>query len=182
VELIYYRQMPKFFPVGFRALTLPMPDAPVIRMWWSLYLPENYRFPYFGGDVEKGQAASLWNGLIGASRADRDESMSLGGLRDKRKEVLKKDFSQLASRMMASQPAAAAGQLFNFGQIMVVGQDPMVTLVFLHVRLVKAMMGILLALFGIALYRWREQAQEFLLKLAWLGGIRGRIKSTAIVQ
>src|SRR5258708_38936368 len=32
VELIFYRNVPKFMPVGYRAMALPMPDAPVSRM------------------------------------------------------------------------------------------------------------------------------------------------------
>ena len=59
----------------------------------------------------------------------------------------------------------ASGQLFNFGQIMVVGEDPQVTLFFLHARILQALaLSVLLA------------AGYCLLKLNLLEGIRGRIK------
>ena len=197
VELIIYHLAPKLLPIGYRSLKLPMPDAPVSRMLWSVYLPEKYRFPYFGGDVEKSAAAEPWNAMHGQFIA--------GNLREEEKECLMKSFYSFARKFISAKgggagdyavaqqtelasdlfqqnepvptasgvfPVAfelpASGQLFHFGQIMVVGEDPELTMVFLHVRILD---GILLAAFACLGY--------FLLKVEWLQGIRGRIKTVS---
>ena len=203
VELITYRAVPRFIPIGFKAMMLPMPDAPVSRMFWSVYLPEKYRFPYFGGDVEKGEMAQPWNVLAGGPSFDRGDLSGLQSGASSGGAYLKKDLKELTHRMFGSKskvmadeeaqkqaevvsglfqanapvptasgvfPVAfelpASGQLFHFGQIMVVGQDPELTMVYLHARIIHGLF--LLMVFG---------AAYFLLKMELWGVIRSRIKS-----
>jgi len=205
VELITYRPITKFWPIGYKALTLPMPDAPVSRMLWSVYLPEKYRFPYFGGDVEKGDMAQSWSALQGQARIDSSEMASSNGANLRDREGLKEDLRKLTTHMGAAKSMAASaeadelvekqaalagslfeanaplptatgvfpvafelptsGQLFHFGQIMVVGQDPQLTMYYLHGRIIQGL--VFLILLGMGYY---------LLKVEWLEGIRGRIK------
>jgi hypothetical protein len=80
--------------------------------------------------------------------------------------------SQLGSSGQQGFPVAfelpQSGQLFNFGQIMVVGQDPQLTVMYIHARIIQGLA--LLALLSLG---------YFLLKIEWLQGIRGRIKLAA---
>lgn len=214
VEIIYYRPVPKFLPVGYRAMTLPMPDAPVSRMFWSVYLPEKYRFPYFGGDVEKSAQASTWRALVGGAVVDRDDLVQ-GPDNAMRERKFKKELKGLAYRMglsaskaavmadevaqkqaevaselfQANAPAPtqtgvfpvafelpASGQLFHFGQIMVVGQDTRLTMGYLHGRILQALWLLVLGWLGVGVTRCRSAIWDFLLKLDPIRAIRGRIK------
>jgi len=215
VELITYRQSSKFMPIGLKTLTLPMPDAPVSRMLWSVYLPEKYRFPYFGGDVEKGAMAEPWNALQGNAIVDHSEGRDSGVLGQKDKEWYREDLKKLTGRMMAVSalksaaadeivakqadmaaslfqeknaipvstgifPVAfelpASGQLFHFGQIMVVGQDPQLTMAYLHVRILHVLFLLLLGSVGMFMHRRRSILADFLLHLGAIQAIRSRIK------
>jgi hypothetical protein len=201
VEVIYYRAVPKFLPVGYRAMSLPMPDAPVSRMVWSLYLPEKYRFAYFGGDVEKGQTARTWNALSGAGLMDRADLAAVSGSDNEapQKGVFKKELRSLASKMVgANAPAAVdemvarqtevaeglfqskgrasqvsgifpvafeipvSGQMFHFGQVMIVGQDPTVTMTFLHMHIVQVFGWVLMGVLLMGLYRVRARVMGFM--------------------
>lgn len=195
VEIIYYRTQPKFLPMGARAMKLPMPDAPVSRMAWSLYMPEKYRFPYFGGDMEKGAQASAWNAITGSAYMDREElGEKVGNKKENRR--LAKDMKSLLGRLSKAKAAnmgeadeimaqkqqevasslfqantdvpmspgifpvafelPATGQLFNFGQIMVVGQDPELTFVFFHERILHTLIILILLGIAVAMYRQRQ--------------------------
>jgi len=65
VEITYYLPKGRFFPMSRKTMVFPIPDAPVSRLLWSVYLPERYRVAYFGGDLEKGDAASGLSPLFG---------------------------------------------------------------------------------------------------------------------
>jgi hypothetical protein len=196
VEIIFYRAVPKFWPVGLRSMALPMPDAPVSRMMWSVYLPEEYRFPYFGGDVEKGEGATAWNALVGDAKVSRDEfalaseptdkphklKMGLRALADRMMSaksavmadaVAEKQEEVAASLFQAGAPAStatgvlpvafelpASGQLFHFGQVMVVGQDPLLRMVFVHARIIQALWLLVLGGLVFLAYRRRDGILE----------------------
>jgi len=169
VELIYYQQQPKFHPLGYRSYAFPVPDAPISRMMWSLYLPDNYRFPWFGGDVEKEMmtttllqsvapvstvykkrnefegeknenllrqlASKIVNGGRARKSNARDEEVSQ--LADAQAQLAKGLFDSPAVPMQAGvMPVAfalpAQGQLFHFGQIMVIDREPVVSFLYLH--------------------------------------------------
>ncbi len=201
VELIFYRASAKFYPLGYKSMTLPMPDAPVSRMLWSVYLPEKYRFPYFGGDVEKGASARPWNALVAANAVYRNDAPALFE-RGNRK-ALKSEMAELAGRITSSgsdsrleqivdkqtelaskilqnaAPASAvagvfpvsfdlpaSGQLFHFGQVMVVGQAPHLTLGYLHRGFVQAAMALFLGFLFMGIYRFRNLWQPLTFGLA----------------
>jgi hypothetical protein len=204
VELIYFRNVPKFMPVGYRSMTLPMPDAPVSRMIWSLYLPEKYRFPHFGGDVEKGAMAQTWNAMVGSAFLEskdlnrdelKDKPESAGGKGERfrrdlqglsnglvsakamavadqavaRQEELATDLfkeNQAVPTVSGIYPVAfnlpASGQVFNFGQVMIVGQAPTVTLTYVHANIVRTIVLMLWVVLGFFLYRNRATISKAL--------------------
>jgi hypothetical protein len=191
VEIVYYVPVPKFGIFGHRQATFPIPDAPVSRVLWSLYLPERYRFLHFGGDMEKGELASPLSALLGLARRDKSDSLSAAKQKEFSRERLNKDLqpmalamngaaaltetsvpverqAELESEMIQTKPQTLAsgvfpiafnvptsGQLFHFGQVMIVGQAPQITMTFVHVSALKMMVVILLASLALFLYRRR---------------------------
>jgi hypothetical protein len=57
VELIYFQKADRFGTMGIRKSMFPVPDIIISELLWSVYLPEGYRYVYFGGTVEKEMAA-----------------------------------------------------------------------------------------------------------------------------
>ncbi len=53
VELIYLTEIPRFSAFGRRAARAPEVDLPVSEFFWSVYLPDGYGYPGFGGNVHK---------------------------------------------------------------------------------------------------------------------------------
>ncbi len=189
VEIVYYMPVPKFGVVGYRTTSFPIPDAPVSRVFWSLYLPERYRFLHFGGDMEKGSLARALSSLSGQAVLDeRPKSMPVDAVRSKEGRFhadLKKMVSSMAAGVGGEESDAPAkrqarlesemlsgnvqqmvagvfpiafnvptsGQLFHFGQVMVVGSEPQVTMTYVHLYVMKTVYFLILG---------------FLLALAWL--------------
>jgi hypothetical protein len=92
VEITYYLPKGRFFPLARKTAVFPIPDAPVSRLLWSVYIPERYRPVYFGGDLEKGDTASGFSPLLGG------KVMRVSGLRDEKSlNRLRGDVTQLAS-------------------------------------------------------------------------------------
>lgn len=194
VEIVYYLPISKFMVAGRRTTVFPVPDAPVSRVLWSMYLPDSYRFIRFGGDLEKSpQTASLFNAVLPASLAAHDlrSDAPAPGVREEKtmRYRVMKDINQLTSSMGAlggsdenafgkegakrqaqlesdvlmNKVAAgrsgvfpvafqvpASGQMFRFGQVLVVGESPRLSLWFVHRWVVQ---GLLLIVLGYVLYR-----------------------------
>lgn len=55
VELVYYEQTASPFLFGRHNLQFPIPDMIVSNMSWSVYLPQDELYGYFGKDLEKDQ-------------------------------------------------------------------------------------------------------------------------------
>jgi hypothetical protein len=53
VEIVYLDQVPKMTWTGSSALRLPKVDLPISELLWSTYLPLDYRYFNFGGDVRR---------------------------------------------------------------------------------------------------------------------------------
>lgn len=86
VELMYYQGTPDLSLVGKESIQFPIPDVVVSQMLWSVYLPINYDYLYFGGSVDKESDAEglrpLATVLTGQQKVLRDlsSSSSIGGL------------------------------------------------------------------------------------------------------
>jgi hypothetical protein len=200
VELIYYRQASRFLPVGYKETVFPVPDAPVSRLLWSVYVPDRYRIARFGGDMEKGGLASGVSPLFGravggavtgtaagrTSRLAKKISADLLDLDEKfypelehgkpspketeaewinRQEKMQSEgFALPQSAAQAVRPGVfpisfdipSTGQLFNFGQVMIVGQSPRLNMLYLHAWIVRSLFLALLGYMGVLLYRNRE--------------------------
>ena len=68
VEIVYYTKNKGFAVIGSKRLPIPKTDVIISRILLSCYLPVDYRFVYFGGNVEKEKIASGLNPLFGVSR------------------------------------------------------------------------------------------------------------------
>ncbi|HVO33092.1 MAG TPA: hypothetical protein VMU17_04195 [Elusimicrobiota bacterium] len=222
VEVVYYLNEPKLWWTGYRAAIFPVPDAPISRAFWSLYLPEKYRFVYFGGDMENGDLASPFNAVRGLAMRHaavvpamapmpptalayrrksgmdlqslaqnmglvaKDAPMVAGG--PARQEEMEDDLISSGAQQMAAGvfPVAfdvpTTGQLFHFGQVMVVNQAPKVTMYFLHARLLQTLDGLLIGLLAAGLYRKRSLWIPVVLSVAsrirpreWYQSMRGAL-------
>jgi len=209
VEVVYYLAGSRFTPVGYRSMEFPVPDAPASRLFWSLYLPEKYRFPHFGGDMEKGPMTAPWAAISGAAGMDRDAyRVDESRERNKKTSALRRDLEALASSMGAKEedhPASrqirleaatlggrsdqlsagvfpiafdlpASGQLFHFGQVMIVGQAPRVSMIYLHVGFLRSFQALLWGAFFLALVRKRQAMQRWCREslLPWMKSIFAR--------
>ena len=68
IEILYYNKIKKFSIGGSRRIDFPTADVVTSKMLWSCYLPVNYRFIHFGGNVEKEKIATGIRPLLGSSR------------------------------------------------------------------------------------------------------------------
>jgi hypothetical protein len=68
VEILYFYKQRKFSFLGSNRLQFPKTNVIISKMLWSCYLPENYRFIHFGGNVEKERLATGINPFLGKTR------------------------------------------------------------------------------------------------------------------
>jgi hypothetical protein len=200
VEVVYYEAAKGFSPLGARAVRFPLPDAPISKVLWSLYLPEKYRFLHFGGDMEKGMLESPIRAAFGGALFEREDYRARG-----KKEAFKDELKSLDSALGAAngvpvaEPAKAgrleemeaktlttpaqsmtegvypiafavpsAGQLFHFGQVMVVDQAPQVSMVYLHVAFLRILCLMIVGILCLLGYKARAHLSRFAVdKLGW---------------
>ncbi|MCK4532757.1 hypothetical protein KAU39_03140 [bacterium] len=59
VELIYTQPAGKFFILGKKKSVFPSPDVLISTLEWDFYLPVNYKYLHFGGNLEREKVAKL---------------------------------------------------------------------------------------------------------------------------
>jgi hypothetical protein len=172
LEIVYHQAKKGFGIAGMRSERFPVPDAPMSRLFWSLYLPENQRFVHFGGDLEAARSARPWNAVAFApisklknagKKEDRRQREQINEL-EARLSVAGAAAPQAAEKQLqafddfSNKKAAAfstgvfpvafsvpeSGQLFHFGQVMIVGQSPKLSMTFVHANVIRGVMLLLL--------------------------------------
>jgi len=81
VEVVYLKENEKMGPLGQIKMNLPRVDIPISEIQWSVYLPSEYSYFNFGGDVklERGrhrpllEAVGLTRGIQGRLRSATDD-------------------------------------------------------------------------------------------------------------
>lgn len=68
VEIVYYTKTSEFRFMGKERLQFPQTDVIISKMLWSCYLPVDYRFVHFGGNVEKEKIATGLRPFLGMNR------------------------------------------------------------------------------------------------------------------
>jgi hypothetical protein len=68
VELIYFQKAEKFRWFGIKRSSFAIPDLMMSRVIWSIYLPFDYSFVYFGGTMEKEKIARGINPFLGLGK------------------------------------------------------------------------------------------------------------------
>lgn len=68
VDLIYFSKGEPLGPWGSNPLMFPTADIMISKMLWSVYLPQDYSYLHFKGNVEKEEIASTMNLLLGKKR------------------------------------------------------------------------------------------------------------------
>jgi hypothetical protein len=68
VEILYFYKLKRFAFFGSNRLEFPKTNVIISKMLWSCYLPEDYRFIHFGGNVEKEKLATGINPFLGKTR------------------------------------------------------------------------------------------------------------------
>lgn len=69
VEIVYLDNLPKMGLMGNFKLNLPQTDIPISSLSWSVYLPLDYAYFNFGGDVKQDMRASWGVGAATKMRA-----------------------------------------------------------------------------------------------------------------
>lgn len=68
IDLIYFYKGNKFDTYGTKKLNFPTSDIMISKMLWSVYLPQDYTYLNFKGNVEKEELAKTMNLLFGTNR------------------------------------------------------------------------------------------------------------------
>jgi hypothetical protein len=68
VDLIYFSKGETLGAWGSNSVKFPTADIMVSKMLWSVYLPQDYAYLHFKGNVEKEEIASTMNLLLGKRR------------------------------------------------------------------------------------------------------------------
>jgi len=68
IDLIYFYKGNKFDTYGTKKLNFPTSDIMISKMLWSVYLPQDYTYLNFKGNVEKEELAKTINLLFGTNR------------------------------------------------------------------------------------------------------------------
>lgn len=68
VDLIYYGKGNPMRAAGRAAAHFPKADILISKMLWSVYLPQDFRYLRFAGNVEKEEMAKTFNLILGKSR------------------------------------------------------------------------------------------------------------------
>jgi hypothetical protein len=68
VDLIYYTKGDDLDFLGNQKIYFPTVDVMISKMLWSVYLPRDYRFIHFSGNLEKEEMANTVNLLLGKTR------------------------------------------------------------------------------------------------------------------
>lgn len=125
VEIMYFLATQHFSPIGGEGLSFPANDVVTSQMLWSVYLPMNFDYVYFGGNVDKEEGAvglkPLVNVLAGQQRAlnYRDQE-SWGSVFD---EVQSNTQSVRLDRAKKLKLSYLGGQKANFAANRNVDQD-----------------------------------------------------------
>jgi len=98
VEIIYHAKTPRLGLFGHRSTPFPVPDAPVSRLMWSVYLPDSLRVLRFGGDVEKGGLASGFAPVLGRAVMEAS-SFDAPAIDERQEQVYRRDAKSLAKKM-----------------------------------------------------------------------------------
>jgi hypothetical protein len=68
VEILYFTKAPAFGLAGNRQLPFPTADVVISKILWSVYLPVDYAFVKFGGNLEKEKIAEGLRPILGQKR------------------------------------------------------------------------------------------------------------------
>jgi hypothetical protein len=198
VEIVYFQRKGALALAGRRTVDLPLPDAPVSRALWSLYLPPSARALRFDGDMDlqRGsfpmEPAPSWTGRLAK------KALALGGLGQRKEAGFDAPAAavELQSRLLTdslneSRDAAnrsgvfpvafqipTEGVLHHFARAMIVGESPRLSFTYAREGVFSAAWGLWwLALAGAA---WR--GRRFLGRLAGMvsAGIQGLSKITGV--
>ncbi|MBL0350281.1 MAG: hypothetical protein IPP68_07900 [Elusimicrobia bacterium] len=71
VEVMYFRPLSRPGPGGWRSLDLPNVDLKISQLIWSVYLPTEDDYLYFGGTVDKEKDAEGFRPLAAVARGQR---------------------------------------------------------------------------------------------------------------
>ena len=79
VEIVYLSKGPDMGTAGRLRFTLPRADIPVSSLQWDVYLPDDWRYFRFGGDVQPGGVYGRGRMDGGRGRQVRREMAQVGG-------------------------------------------------------------------------------------------------------
>ena len=69
VEIVYLEKGPKMGFIGHLGLDLPKADIPTNEVYWSVFLPKEFNYFGFGGDVKRTEEVGIITAAIGAASA-----------------------------------------------------------------------------------------------------------------
>lgn len=140
VEIVYLDKLPKMILAGNLKLNLPQTDIPVSSLNWAVYLPMDFIYFNFGGDVKpvKGQRQrlGLFDGVV-ARRIDYKKGEKLSGYAQSQIAPLQEFAGELkTAQMKGVLPIKIAipevGRVYNFSKLLIAEKEsPWFSVVFI---------------------------------------------------
>ena len=141
VEVVYLDQVSKMAWTGSSALRLPKVDLPISELFWSAYLPLDYRYFNFGGDVRRieGQAPrgafGAFTGGLQQVRHEVKKDKQAGYMRQSVDEIgeqfspgytvtsFKEEVNKVAGMMPIKISVPQEGRLYRFSKILITEKE-----------------------------------------------------------
>ena len=133
VEIVYLDKTSKMKLLGSLALHLPYTDIPVSSLSWSLYLPLDYGYVHFGGDVKESERAlgiGRKFGEVVQMKEAADQLVSVGVYRRKAAQeeqrawnVPQQEFSSVKGVLPIKIDIPEQGRLYQFSKLLVTEKE-----------------------------------------------------------
>jgi hypothetical protein len=174
VEVVYLSERSKLGLTGRISASLAQTDIPINELYWSMYLPEEYEFFNFGGDVKRisepgGQLPSLLGGVGGGlvqGLLKRENAKIVDAYSPSYNQqiAVEKDWGKTlrGGLLPIKIEIPTAGRFYRFSKFLVTTESPAVSA--FYVKIYKNMKGII-GLLAFILFLWLA---NFVIDRVWL--------------
>lgn len=155
VELIYAEPVKKFALFGKKEHSFPTPDVLISRLEWDIYLPVNYKYIHFGGDLKRSEKLEVIEKalLIEEKEVPVGESAKPVTLPEAKKDVVLGTAGLLSVRVNIP----VSGQNYLFSKKIVAKGEPLhLSFSYLDERIIKWFIILLILIFLYILFRIRR--------------------------
>lgn len=136
VEIVYLSKLPKMSFLGWLDLNLPKVDIPISSLYWAVYLPREYLYFNFGGDVQQvsdgGFEGAVFDRVVSMKRASEE---MVGSQFAPRAAILEEEQSGWSKGVLPIKiDVPQEGRLYSFSKLLVTeNESPKLSFKFIRV-------------------------------------------------